>query len=237
MKHIDIVLPCYNPELGWEYTVVDKYSKLKELCKDLQFSLYIVDDGSSKGFTKTAKEYIIKKLPETHILSYPNNKGKGYALRTAVSYCASEYILYTDYDFPYTIESMYNIIQYLQKGTDVVIAERGEDYYKILSFTRSILSKITKALNKYIFKMKHIDTQAGLKGFNRKGRDLFLSTQINSYLFDWEFVYLCEKQLSLEIKNVHVYLRDNIHFSAIRFANYWRELKCLIKTSYIINTA
>lgn len=32
--------------------------------------------------------------------------------------------------------------------------------------------------------MSYPDTQAGLKGFNKRGRVLFLSTRIHGFLFD-----------------------------------------------------
>lgn len=69
------------------------------------------NDGSARGFEKVVTDYIRQNIPEVHILSYSINHGKGFALRKAVSACNSDYILYTDHDFPYTLDSMSRVLE------------------------------------------------------------------------------------------------------------------------------
>ena len=95
---IDLILPVYNPDEGWELTVVSKYKELEVLWKHADIHLYVVNDGSARGFEKVVTDYIRQNIPEVHILSYSINHGKGFALRKAVSACNSDYILYTDHD-------------------------------------------------------------------------------------------------------------------------------------------
>ena len=44
---IDLILPVYNPDEGWELTVVSKYKELEVLWKHADSHLYVVNDGSA----------------------------------------------------------------------------------------------------------------------------------------------------------------------------------------------
>ncbi|RHO71485.1 glycosyltransferase [Parabacteroides sp. AF48-14] len=223
---IDLILPCYNPDSDWEQLVVSKYKELQSKWNELEFHLYVVNDGSIKGFDHNAIDYIIQTIPDVHILAYPVNQGKGFALRKAVAMSSSDYILYTDYDFPYTIESMSKVLASLLIGVDVVIATRNKKYYSCLPFSRRWVSLFVRWCNRHLLQMKFPDTQAGLKGFNQKGRTVFLSTRIKTYLFDWEFVYKAGKDPSVIVKDVCVELRKNVRFSRFDMVAYLKELRC-----------
>jgi hypothetical protein len=54
----------------------------------------------------------------------------------------------------------------------------------------------------------------GLKGFNNKGKAAFLSTTIDRYLFDLEFVFLAAR-MKLNIAKVPVNLRDGVVLSKL----------------------
>lgn len=49
---IDLILPVYNPDEGWELTVVSKYKELEVLWKHADIHLYVVNDGSARGLRK-----------------------------------------------------------------------------------------------------------------------------------------------------------------------------------------
>ena len=64
-------------------------------------------------------------LPNTIIVDNKINQGKGAAVRDGIAHSDSELALYTDYDFPYKIESVCQVIKYLEEGYDVVVANRN----------------------------------------------------------------------------------------------------------------
>ena len=225
MKEIDVILPCYNPEIGWEKIVVSKYVELQLFWRELVFHLYIVNDGSTSGFEDKVVDYLKRNIPDVHIISYPLNRGKGFALREAVKCSCSDLKLYTDCDFPYTIQSISKVIEMLLEGVDVVVATRDKEYYKCLSWFCCIVSYMIRLSNKYLLGMKYYDTQTGLKGFNQLGKNLFVSTRINTYLFDWEFIYKASKIPILTMKDVSVQLRKNVYFSQFSVTSCVAELK------------
>ena len=61
------------------------------------------------------------------------------------------------------------------------------------------------------------DTQCGLKGFNRKVSPLFLSTTIDRYLFDLEFIKKAFKTKQYSIQAIPIRLNDNVVFSKMNY--------------------
>ena len=187
---IDLILPVYNPDEGWELTVVSKYKELEVLWKHADIHLYVINYGSERGFEKVV----------------------------------TDYILYTDHDFPYTLDSMSRVLEMLQRGVDVVVSTRDKAYYDCLPFSRRLISRFVRGCNRYLLRMNYSDTQAGLKGFNRKGRFIFLSTCIDTYLFDLEFVYKACHHPALVIEEIPVKLREAVCFPVFGIETYWKEL-------------
>jgi len=60
-----------------------------------------------------------------------------------------------------------------------------------------------------------------LKGFNKTGKEVFLNTKINSFLFDLEFLVLASKIRDLKISWITVEAREDITFSTVN----WKTIK------------
>ncbi|MGB1318368.1 MAG: hypothetical protein ACPG5W_09185, partial [Flavobacteriales bacterium] len=72
-----------------------------------------------------------------------------------------------------------------------------------------ILSKSLRWLNGLLFGLKIKDTQGGLKGFNAAGKEIFVQTRVNRYLFDLEFIQKLSKT-QLVLKPIDVELKPDI---------------------------
>ena len=83
--------------------------------------------------------------------------------------------------------------------------------------------------------MSITDTQCGLKGFNKTGKEKFLSTTINRYLFDFEFIYKVCKNKNLQIVPVEVQLKENVVFSKMRLKILAQESLNLISILFFKN--
>lgn len=226
-KSIDIILPCYNPQAGWERRLIRKHAELKQLLSDRPIRFIVVNDASARGFTDEAVKSLQDALPDTIIVDNQVNKGKGAAVRAGLSHSSSEITLYTDYDFPYQVESIQRMVGYLEEGYDVVIATRNHTYYTHLSTKRKIMSYASRILNFTILGLTHTDTQGGLKGFNQKGKQLLASTRVDRFLFDTEFIYKASLQPDVVIKDMPADLRENVHLPNMRRGVLAEELKNL----------
>jgi glycosyltransferase involved in cell wall biosynthesis len=217
---LDIVLPCYNPQKGWVEQIITAYASLSKQLGDIHIGLYIVNDGSTNQNVDADIALIKQQIPGLVYIPYKPNQGKGNGLRTGVAQTTAPLVIYTDIDFPYqegSILAVYN--QLLIKGGDVVIGVRPMSYYEKVPPARRVISKVLRFFIKLFIRIPTTDTQAGIKGFNERGKAVFLQTTIKRYLFDMEFIYLSERQ-KLKIYCQPVHLREGVIFSHMN----WRVL-------------
>ena len=173
-------------------------------------SVIVVNDGSLNGVTDEIVAELTTEMPEIKVIEYPKNMGKGYAVRKGIGSSEAELHIYTDVDVPYVEESIIRFYEVLaQDECDVVVASRGDSYYDSLSGFRRILSKSLRWLNGLLFGLKIKDTQGGLKGMNAAGREVFLQTKVDRYLFDLEFIQKASKA-GLRMMAMDVQLKPDI---------------------------
>ena len=225
--HLSIVLPCYNAVEGWRENIVTNFEAIQKNIADVE--LIIVNDGSSKSFEEEEVKSFFAKKSGINIISYSENKGKGYALREGIKQAKGELIIYTDIDFPYTPESFSKIYSALKnENVDVAMGIRGEEYYTHLPKARVRISKLLRWFIKQFLRIPTDDTQCGLKGFNQNGKKIFLQTTINRYLFDMEFIFLSARQ-KLNIKTIPVELRPEIQLSTMNSTILLQEFTNFLK--------
>jgi glycosyltransferase involved in cell wall biosynthesis len=233
-QSLSVILPCYNPVSGW-MDIVEKNLLLIQTRVPVG-ELIIVNDGSDKNFDGVEVSQFFRRYGLVKIISYRQNRGKGYALRAGVAESTGALIIYTDIDFPYTAESFFSIFRALQTNSDnLVIGIRHESYYTHLPGVRARISKFLKLLTRNLLQIPTDDTQCGLKGFGSEAKEIFLRTRIDRYLIDLEFIFLAARE-KLKIKAVAVELRPDVQLSEMRWQTLMHEggnfLKIFIQTIF-----
>ena len=232
---LSLILPVYNPSAGWADIVVAKSGELIALYPHIVFEIIVVNDGSTNSdFTNSKSELQNSAIK---LIEYTPNKGKGEALRTGVTASTGDLVIYTDIDFPYTIESISKLIGILSsKEADVVVGIKDASYYEHVPPLRKFISKLFRSFIRLLFRIPTDDTQCGLKGFNQKGKSVFVKTTIDRYLFDLEFIFLASRDKSIAIKTQEIKLRADVQFRKMNFGiiknESWNFLKILLR-SYI----
>jgi glycosyltransferase involved in cell wall biosynthesis len=234
--HLHIVVPCYNPSDGWERTLAERFLHFQAMIPETKMLLTVVNDGSLHDVSGEKIKYLEQNIPGFKWVSYPQNMGKGYALRQGVAAAEGDYFIYTDIDFPYTLGSMKEIFETLKSGADVAAGVRESDYYADVPVRREIISKVLKKMIKYLLRIPITDTQCGLKGFNKKGREVFLKTSINRFLFDMEFLQMSFNNPALKVKPVTVFPRPDIVFSKMNYKILVKEVFNFIKLANPLNS-
>jgi glycosyltransferase involved in cell wall biosynthesis len=228
-KNIDLVLPCYNPPSDFAKLVSEYFQKFKAYLPDREINLYIVNDGSIRNFTDIQIAQLHSLQDSIHIISYPVNRGKGYALRKAIEETKSPLIIYTDYDFPFTFDTKKKLIEELDNGADVVLVSRNHDYLRLLPPMRRFYSISSRLLNKFMLGLKYSETQGGLKGFNEKGKEIFLRTTIDEFLFDTEFIYRASLDKDIITVSILGATRQEIRPNRVPLKVIIREIRNFIK--------
>jgi glycosyltransferase involved in cell wall biosynthesis len=188
--------------------------------------MYLVNDGSKSGIRQGDIELLSEKIGGFTYINSEVNQGKGGALRDAVRQTTGKWVIYTDADYPYLIANAVEMFHLLSSdAADVVVGVRDEQYYDQLPLGRKIFSLSLKVMNYLFFpQLKVKDTQSGLKGFNQKGKEIFLKTRIPAFLFDMEFLVLASKRPDIRIQWIYVQAREGIVFSTMRAKTILTEL-------------
>lgn len=207
--NIDLVLPVLNPSSDWVEETIG-YCDALESSLNGPFHLIIVNDGSSDH---SLFDQLVSKRAETQVVHLSRNKGKGAALRAGIGKAKGEVILFTDADFPYSIQSMSSVIDAVVKGSDVVLGYREQDYYASVPWFRKGLSELLRFVLKSVLRFPITDTQCGLKGMNQRGKEIFLQTSIDRFMVDMDFIKRAVKATDVSIQAVVVKLRPDVQFS------------------------
>jgi cellulose synthase/poly-beta-1,6-N-acetylglucosamine synthase-like glycosyltransferase len=223
-RTLDIVLPCYNPPEGWTQKIIESWGALLQAIPDWNLRLIVVNDGSKVRVGEKEKQALARCIPQFLWVENEGNRGKGYALRNGIGHSDADLTLFTDIDFPYTHHSLLTIFRALESQTaDVVVGIKDADYYSHLPRHRILISQWLRFLIRFMLRLPVTDTQCGLKGFNAKGRALFLQTTIDRYLADLEFIFLVSRSPEVGIQAIPVSLRPGVVFSPVRLNILWSE--------------
>ena len=111
-----VLLPTYNNS-GTLVGVIEGIIKLTT-------NLIVVNDGSTD-----ATLHLLEQYPEIQLISYPDNKGKGYALQTGIRYAISKgyhYAITIDSDGQHNPADIVNFTEKLHEcGEALIIGERN----------------------------------------------------------------------------------------------------------------
>ena len=215
---LSLILPCYNPPQGWDRNIYSSYTALGNEI-NATAELIVVLDGTSQSVTEDNLAYLRQMIPAIKLVNYSENRGKGYAIRQGAAIASGDIIIYTDIDFPYTLQSICNVYNALDAGgCDVVIGVKDDEYYRHVPELRKIISRCLRFMTGAFLSLPITDTQCGLKGFRKQVTPLFLKTTIDRYLFDIEFIRNCFKAKKFSIKALPVTLNEKVQFRKMNYS-------------------
>lgn len=223
---IGVVVPIYNPPLGWQYNTTEHMLLLKQLAPKYQFKFLLINDGSRDDIITEFKQMCTKTKLKCSHHSLNSNQGKGMALKFGVSHLKADYYICVDWDFPFGVNTIIKIIDDLVSGSNLVIIDRGSAYINYLPPRRAMFTRIWRFLINNYFKLNVADTQGGLKGFDKKGARSFTECELNGFLQDTEFVLKARNE-ELKISSVISQLRPGVKLTKFPTKVYIKELQNL----------
>ena len=227
--HFSVVLPLYKPSGNWEKLFLQNVKELNDLLSENVTVRYIVVyDGPPEESVSERFQTILQDNPKISFISYARNLGKGYALRRGVSEADTDYVIITDFDFPYAKRNIVELMDNLVDGYDVVVGKRSDSYFRQLPIRRKVISEACNLLKKAFLDLPSYDTQSGIKAFNKNGKEAFLETEINRFLIDTEFLLRSHKK-QLAIKEINIELESYVRFSNFGFKVLREEMNNFFK--------
>ena len=193
---ISIVIAAYNEE----HRIGKSLLKVKDYLtqQGFDYEIIVVDDGST-DHTKQIVTNHQTKIENLNLISYPNNKGKGYALRQGVLASKGEVVLLSDADLSTPIEELGKLLPLItSRECEIAIGSRALRASRIIKkqpWWRQGMGKIFNRFVKLLVIDGFNDTQCGFKLFSGEiARNLFKDARVNRFAYDVEILVLASKR-------------------------------------------
>jgi dolichol-phosphate mannosyltransferase len=156
---LSVIIPVYN-----EARTIEEILKRVEAV-DIPKEVIIVDDGSTDGTCDYLKS--IKRTGELKVFYHARNKGKGAAIRTAISHVTGDIIIIQDADLEYDPQDYHEVIAPIVEGrANVVYGSRYINPENDLPFTHfKVGVLVLTALANWLYSARITDEATCYKAF------------------------------------------------------------------------
>lgn len=213
LPFLSVVIPLFNEQTRLDRLwMVYKYLKKKKF----KYEVILVNDGSTdKTLDKLknlAKKYNFK------LITYIDNKGKGYAIKAGMLQAKGRYKLFADIDLSTPVDEMEKFLPILSKY-DILIGSRkmkGANLEVRQPYLREFLGKGFTFISHLTLDLDISDFTCGFKVFSNKASYLIFPKQkLNKWGFDPEILFIARKH-NLSIKEIPVTWSNDLK-SKVRF--------------------
>lgn len=191
---LSIVIPAYNEAERLPPTLRSVLEFVRR--EGRQAEVIVVDDGSTDG-TSDETRRIGAGEPTVRLIRLPQNRGKGYAVRTGVVNATGDFILFADADGSTPIEEIHRLERALGEGAAVAVGSRALDATDVrveAKLTRRLAGKLFQLLVRRLTVDNVTDTQCGFKLFSAEaGHQLFSRLRMNRFSFDVELLMMANR--------------------------------------------
>ena len=208
------VIPAYEPEK-------ETFHQVLAAAQEAGFRILVVDDGSGPRYAETFRE----ARQYAHVIGYPENRGKGHALKTAFSYildtCGGQRatVVTLDCDGQHKIADAVRVCETVEvhPGAMVLGSRR-------LPKTAPRKSRLGNGVTRVVFRMMTgfpvRDTQTGLRAFDASFLPLLLEIPGERYEYEMNVLLRLAQAPHgiIEVPIETIYIRNNAgsHFRALR---------------------
>lgn len=230
-KSLTIVIPVYNETI----LLKKSFQSILTFLNQVTFptDVIFVNDGSPDQSKAMLEELIqTSGRPDLQLISYPKNKGKGYAVRTGVLAAKGNYILMSDTDLSTPLAEWEKLKTVMDSGVQFVCGSRavsGADIGEKAPLHRRILSKIFNLLVHLAGVQGIQDTQCGFKLFEGEAaRVVFPLMRTNRFAFDVEMIAIARAK-GYRVEEVPVHWDYRGHSTVRVFSSGFRMLVDLLR--------
>jgi len=208
--------------------IISQLRRLELIFSDMNHEIIIVNDGSTDDTL-----HVIQKEAESngriHVITYAQNKGKGYALREGILRSVGELTLLLDGDTEISLDHLESYIKEMPHWDILVGSKRHQKSQVHIPVFRQILSRIFNILVRSATGIKIKDTQVGLKMIRGSVcRRIFANLHVDRYAFDVELLFIASL-FKLRVKEMPVNITVKSQF---RLKEIVRMFNDLIRISY-----
>ena len=190
---ITLIIPMYNENA----IIADTARTLHEYMSSHfeSYEILFSDDGSKDGCGETVRTL---GLDSVRVVGYPDNHGKGCAVRTAMLEAKGEVVMFTDADLAYGTEVIRRAYDMLMSSPEasMLIGSRNlsKDGYEGYTAIRKLMSKAYIKVLCIVGGFKLSDSQCGCKAYRQTAaKDIFSRCKVDGFAFDFESIIWAQK--------------------------------------------
>ena len=191
---LSIVIPAFNEETRLPSSLESVAAFLSQRREPLSVEVVVVDDGSADRTAARAEETGRRLGLALRTIRFPENRGKGAAVRAGVLAAEGKSVLVSDADFSTPIPEWEKLAA---AGAPVAIGSRAVDESLVKerqSSFRVLAGKLFNRVVRLVAVPGIRDTQCGFKLFSREAAgEIFSRTRVDRFAYDVEALLLARK--------------------------------------------
>jgi dolichyl-phosphate beta-glucosyltransferase len=208
-----LIFPAFNPG-----SLIDQsYATIRNfLIRSREnWEVVFVCDGCTDGTPERLQSLVLAGGIPMRVLSYAQNRGKGYAVRQGMLAARGRWRIFTDVDLAYDFSDVERVARALAPGAEVAIASRDHPQSELVLpprligylFRRHMQSYVFGAIARRLLRIDQHDTQAGLKGMSAAVvENIVPRLRCDGFGFDCELLAACAR-FTLGVEEVPVRVR------------------------------
>jgi glycosyltransferase involved in cell wall biosynthesis len=176
-RKLSVIVPVYNER----NTVVEILRRMRLVDLPLDREFVVVDDGSTDG-----THQVLRQLGDStvKVVTHPENRGKGAAIRTGLEHVTGDLVLIQDADLEYDPEDWPRLIAPVLKGrARVVYGSRITGERRNMLYLHWVGNKVLSLATNLLYNTTLSDMETCYKLFDR---DVLRGITIKSDRFDFE---------------------------------------------------
>jgi glycosyltransferase involved in cell wall biosynthesis len=153
----------------------------------------VIDGTNSDNSFSEAKKLKFKKLT---VVGYPQNRGKGYAVRYGMARTKGDYIAFIDAGMEIDPNGISMVLEHMEwYQADIIVGSKRHPASQVdYPLDRRLISFGAQLIARYLLQINLRDTQAGLKIFRRPVLEKALPRLlVKTFAFDFEILSVANR--------------------------------------------
>jgi dolichol-phosphate mannosyltransferase len=207
---LTILLPTYNEAEN----LAELIPEIEERFEGCALRILVVDDASPDGTAEVARR-LNQRHGNIEVLTPPERKGLGAALRLGYDHASTPYILSSDADLSFSVDAMLELYETIQeRGDDLVQGTRHEagGRYEVTG-ARIWMKKASSVIGNFV--VRHLaglpvtDCSANFRVIRKDAWER-IKTRENTNAILFEMIFKCHHG-GLKVSSIPVTFRDRRH--------------------------
>ena len=213
-----VVIPAFNEEGAVRSGVEHVLKVLRD--NNISGEVVVVNDGSTDNTLAEAQ------ASGARIITYPDNVGYGYALKTGIAGTDSDYVAILDADGTYPAEKLPEMLQ-MAAAADMVVGNRGAAMMNV-PFVRRPAKWILNSLANFLAGRKIDDLNSGLRVFKRPSLERFVPLLPDGFSFTTT-ITLCMLAAQMKVVYTPITYGARVGHSKIRAKHFFNFILLVVR--------